>query len=1352
MNAKKAFTRLIHILPRILAVIILVSAAIPAAPLSAASASSPRFEIPDFSAVATVDTPRLIQIAIGTYHSCALTPAGGVVCWGTNYSGELGDGTTNQSPFPVAVHGLNSGVISLALADSRSCALTTFGQVYCWGHSAMDISYTTTPVEIAGLGRQVIQLAAGPQHTCALTASGKVLCWGTNMYGNLGNGTFTDSLTPVTAIAAGATQISIGLLTTCALMTSGEVYCWGDGRWGQLGDGVWVPQGGVHKSNIPLRVRLVGGSPLAGASQVGVGVFFACALLGGAVDCWGHNTWGQLGSGVTGEGQARAYASPVLTSAGGAALSEADQLNVGIAHSCVHLSNGRLKCWGLNAGGQLGNGSSGGGVFSEYPTTVLNPAGTAPFEGATQLAAGDHTCAFTSWEAVSPYYCWGYNFLGQLGIGSGSGQEPLPRPVASLYALSGGGGGGGGGLGVQHQIVAGGAHTCSVTTGGGLKCWGSNTHGQLGDGSTTDRLDPVNVAGLSSDVASLALGENFTCAIISWGRLKCWGENTHGQLGNATKTDSPLPVTAILPGVIVRQVVTGAGHTCILTQPGGVQCWGDNSYGQLGDGTTTESTSPVTVTLGSSAVWIAAGGSTSCAVLSGGQVKCWGLGDYGQLGDASSGSGHYRSTAADVQVAAGGLLAGATQLALGSNFACALQESGQVDCWGKNDWGQLGQGTSSPALWSYAKPVLAELGGSPLQGATQVTAGGAHACARLYTGRLKCWGQGEVGQLGLGTTGPDAHSALPLTVIDHYQPYAGSIPYLEGVSQVSAGGVHTCAFIKWNGSPPYKCWGGNSSGQLGDGDGSRARQSGLRIPTADRPYPTIVADFLKFGSPPLAKIASGGSFTCALTQAGGVKCWGSNYYGQLGDGTNTDSNTPVGVVGLSSGVVGLAGGGGHACALTSAGGVKCWGYGNFGQLGDDSWTSRNSPVDVFGLNSGVVEVVAGDNNTCALTSTGIVMCWGLINGTGTVSTPYAEPGMFGMIGLAAGRSHVCALNASGGLKCLGNNSYGQLGDGTNINGIKDVSGLAGGVVDLGAGDYHTCALLSSGGVKCWGLNADGQLGNSTNTDSNIPVDVSNLGSDIIGLSVSYSHNCALTTSGGVKCWGSNENGQLGNNTNQDSNSPVDVSGLASGVTSLSAGARHTCAVLAGTGPLRCWGDNSNGQLGIGVATEPEDLDTKGPVVSKWLTADGLVEDEKGEVLILPHPNTVLVIPPQPVITPTLVTASEVITPPTPCTSCSVLPGAPVVNVTVSTHVLLHVHWVIRIPNWPQSNRLLSAASEEQSLNLYHYVNGTWVPLLPCTGCSLDTTNHVLTAPLDGPGMYALMVQTLSFVYLPLVRR
>ena len=220
----------------------------------------------------------------------------------------------------------------------------------------------------------------------------------------------------------------------------------------------------------------------------------------------------------------------------------------------------------------------------------------------------------------------------------------MPTPVSDISSFSSALGG--------TTIAAGGEHTCSITAGGGVSCWGNNTYGQLGNGATSDSLDPVNVAGLGSDVKSLALGQDHTCAVLSSGQLECWGRNQHGQLGNGTTDDSLVPTYVALSDVSVIQVAMGDDHTCALTEDGRVLCWGANAYGQLGDGTTNENPSPVTA-IASGVSGIALGGSTSCAVLTAGGVKCWGLGNFGQLGDGNAGTGYYRATPTDTLVASG---------------------------------------------------------------------------------------------------------------------------------------------------------------------------------------------------------------------------------------------------------------------------------------------------------------------------------------------------------------------------------------------------------------------------------------------------------------------------------------------------------------------------------------------------------------------------------------------------------------------------------------------------------------------------------------------------------------------------
>ena len=331
----------------------------------------------------------------------------------------------------------------------------------------------------------------------------------------------------------------------------------------------------------------------------------------------------------------------------------------------------------------------------------------------------------------------------------------------------------------------------------------------------------------------------------------------------------------------------------------------------------------------------------------------------------------------------------------------------------------------------------------------------------------------------------------------------------------------------------------------------------------------------------VAVVSAGSRHTCAVTTAGGVKCWGRD--GQAD------------VSGLTSGVAAVSAGSRHSCALTTTGGVKCWGSDTWGQLGDGRAAHRHGssrPVDVSDLTSGVAAVSAGDLHTCAVTTTGGVTCWGY-NASGqfgdgsTVARPFpASPpaGLTsGAAAVSAGLNHTCAVTTTGAVKCWGQNFFGELGDGNApdpSNAPVDVSGLTSGVAAVSAGGRHSCALTTAGGVQCWGLNVSGQLGDGSANDSATPVDVSSLTSGVAAVSAGDDHTCALTTGGGVQCWGRNISGQLGNGSANDSDTPIDVSGLSSGVAAVSAGLSHTCAVTT-TGDVKCWGRNASGQLGDG---------------------------------------------------------------------------------------------------------------------------------------------------------------------------
>jgi alpha-tubulin suppressor-like RCC1 family protein len=341
-------------------------------------------------------------------------------------------------------------------------------------------------------------------------------------------------------------------------------------------------------------------------------------------------------------------------------------------------------------------------------------------------------------------------------------------------------------------------------------------------------------------------------------------------------------------------------------------------------------------------------------------------------------------------------------------------------------------------------------------------------------------------------------------------------------------------------------------------------------------------------------ISPGEHHTCAITAAGAAKCWGrNNLYGQLGNGTKSNAPTPVQVNNLGSGVIAIASSYNHSCALTKEGAVKCWGNNGTGNLGNGSIAESLSPVQVTGLTSGVVAITAGGYHTCALTDAGAVKCWGsngfsqLGNGTtgGMETTPTDVVGLgSGVSAIAAGSRHTCALADQGAAYCWGRNTHGELGNGStgDQNVPVPVSNMTSGVVSIAGGFYHTCGVTGSGAARCWGYNNNGQLGDNSTDSSTIPVQVSGLTSGVVAVGTGNYFSCALTEAGGVKCWGNNggSNQTLGAGPGGDALVPIQVTGLMSGAVALASLYNHSCAVT-NAGAAKCWGDNFFDQIGDG---------------------------------------------------------------------------------------------------------------------------------------------------------------------------
>jgi alpha-tubulin suppressor-like RCC1 family protein len=408
----------------------------------------------------------------------------------------------------------------------------------------------------------------------------------------------------------------------------------------------------VTAATDPVTVLLFGANPNAGTLS---GMLTVAATQGIA-------TFSNLRIDRPGSSYLLAASAPGLTGATSALFAVTltfAAVSAGTFHTCGLTTTGAAYCWGYNAAGQLGDGTT---------TNRWSPAlasGGLTFAAVT--AGGDnHTCGVTT---VGASYCWGANGAGQLGDGDSTDRT-------SLAAVLGGD--------TFAAVSAGISYTCGVTTGGAAYCWGDNSGGQLGDGTTTARTSPVAVLGGLTFATVSAAGYAHTCGVTTAGAAYCWGYNASGQLGDSTTTDWPSPV--LVSGGLTFAAVSAGGHnhTCGLTTAGAAYCWGDNAFGQLGDGTTTGQTTPVPVVGGLTFGAVSAGGQYSCGVTTGGALYCWGRNQYGQLGDGST------SNRSSPVLVSGGLTFAEVSASEEGDHTCGVTTGGTAYCWGQNAFGQLG--------------------------------------------------------------------------------------------------------------------------------------------------------------------------------------------------------------------------------------------------------------------------------------------------------------------------------------------------------------------------------------------------------------------------------------------------------------------------------------------------------------------------------------------------------------------------------------------------------------------------------------------------------------------------------------
>ena len=712
-------------------------------------------------------------------------------------------------------------------------------------------------------------------------------------------------------------------------------------------------------------------------------------------------------------------------------------------------------------------------------------------------------------------------------------------------------------------VTLGGEGGCVLTASGTVACFGNNSESQTGDG--TDEDDAYLPVAVLENATAVSSGFEHVCAIDDAGGVLCWGDNDNAQLGPMSTPPNdvatPLAMTGLPPIVAVEG---GYDHNCAIDDEGVVWCWGDNDNRQLGRGGTgtADDPTPAAVSLALPAIDLGLGENHTCAVLDDDTVACWGDDDSGQLGDGTAGT-----DSGDPTVVPG--LTNIVDVEAGRDATCALDVGGTVYCWGNNNDGELGDGTTVDSATPQAVPLVAT--------ADAISLGENFGCALLSNDRVYCWGEGSDFQLGYGDT---IDQASPVQVIG--MP-AGDIVDLE------AGARGVCVVFATN---ERDCWGFSEDGQLGI---APVNQLGLTDP-------------LLFSGPvvglALARPEYRGN-TCGVLADGTVEC--------AGDGSTVSSSTVTGTFGVFNGisrhlasptpnpgltdVQAVALGDSSICYATSTD-VQCFGENADRQLGQGgtSTTDLTSPANVVGLGA-VDELEAGDSFYCVRTG-GTIQCWGdndnrqcgVDGATTDQGTPVTVPNIADAQDITLGEDHACALRAGGVVSCWGDDGAGQLGDNdgnTTDSGIPvDVTGLPAPAIAIAAGQDHTCALVGTD-VYCWGDALYGQLGQGDNTDSDTALLVPDLPA-IVQIASGFNYVCAIDDTADMWCWGYGLDGQLGNGgldvTGQEEfPSPLPFE-VASGITDVVCGNSHTCVQTA-LG-WQCVGFRSAGQLADGTTVEP----------------------------------------------------------------------------------------------------------------------------------------------------------------------
>ncbi|MEI7910890.1 MAG: cadherin-like beta sandwich domain-containing protein [Verrucomicrobiota bacterium] len=999
----------------------------------------------------------ITSMAAGATHSLALCMDGTVAAWGGNGSGQLGNGTilSGNTPVAVSTSGALSGktVIALAAGASHSLALSSDGSMAAWGDNSNgqlgnnSTTGSSAPVAVntSGVlaGKTVVTIATGAFHSLALCSDGTLASWGYNADGELGNNSTANSSVPVRVTAAGAligktvVVIAAGYYHSLALCSDGTLVTWGFNGSGQLGNNSAI------SSSVPVVVSSTGsliGKTIASIAAGGSHTLTLCT--DGTLESWGDNGYGQLGIGSNAGSRV-----PVTVYAGGALAGQTvSQVRAGYGHSLALCADGTLVSWGYNQDGELGNNSNSS---TQVPTTVpLSPLGS----GTKILALAQGPTANHALASVAVPLSTN-SALSGLALSAGS-LSPVFAPGTISYNASV--------LGSTASLtltpVTASAYATVKVNGAPLASGSASQVIPLAAGNNTINVVITAENGTSTTTYAVTVFRPSSDATLSGLTLN---EGSLSPVFSSGTTNYAASVVYSTSSVTIRPVTNHAGAA--LTVNGTPLVSGASS-------------TPIPLILGSNAIQV------KVTAQDGTTITNYTItvtrppldATFTAASSVAVTSAGYTATGNSVSLALGYAPSTGTNLTVINNTGIGFI-SGRFDNLAQ---GQSVQLSYNGVIYRYIANYYGGTGNDlVLQWANT------RACG---------WGYNAQSQLGNAST---ANSSVPVAVLG-----TGALAG-KTVVALADSFYHSLALCS-DGS--VAAWGNNTYGQLGNNSLTSSN------------VPVLVSTSGVLSGKTVVAISSGLYFSVALCSDGTLASWGNNAEGELGNNSLTNSSVPVAVntAAVLSGktVVAIAAGFNHCLALCSDGTVAAWGYNGFGELGNGSGTNSSVPVLVSsaGVLSGktVTALAGGQYHSLALCADGSVAAWGyngygqLGNNNGTTSSVPVAVTSSGVLSgkpvtaIAAGANHSLGLCADGSVAAWGQGKYGQLGNNSLTGSTVPVAVTGSGVLNgkavttLSAGQYHSIAQCADGSVAAWGYNNVGQLGNNSLTYSGVPVAVS----------------------------------------------------------------------------------------------------------------------------------------------------------------------------------------------------------------------------------------------------------------------